>query len=261
MYKPNPNCYGAMFAIPAIAADQYLAEASGDDLKVLLCIFRDPSGGISIDNLSAALNLSADKVLASLDFWVSRGVLLFTDEQGNTKFVPRAQRAAAPEMPAQKPVSPLPAAKPAVVHTLPTPEIPKPTMEQIAARLAEDDTVKSLFLEAQHILGRTFGLDVQSTLLTLYDTYGLQKEVILTLLQHLTEKGRNTRSSVRLVKFGHSTRSKRWTMQMNTSRMTLPQRSCSARLPRQSGSRPPARRPSRRNTSFPGRAWAFQPIC
>ena len=74
-------------------------------------------------------------MLASLDFWVSRGVLLFTDEQGNTKFVPRAQRATAPEMPAQKPASPLPAAKPAVVHTLPTPEIPKPTMEQIAARL------------------------------------------------------------------------------------------------------------------------------
>lgn len=196
MYKPNPNCYGAMFAIPAIAADQYLAEASGDDLKVLLCIFRDPSGGISIDNLSAALKLSADKVLASLDFWVSRGVLLFTDEQGNTKFVPRAQRATAPEMPAQKPASPLPAAKPAVVHTLPMPEIPKPTMEQIAARLAEDDTVKSLFLEAQRILGRTFGLDVQSTLLALYDTYGLQKEVILTLLQHLTEKGRGSTANI-----------------------------------------------------------------
>lgn len=194
MYKPNPNCYGAMFAIPAIAADQYLAEANADDLKVLLCIFRDPSGGISVDNLSAALQLSADKVLASLDFWVSRGVLLFTDERGNTKFVPRAQRTS-PETPAQKPASPAPAAKPAV-QTLPTPEIPKPSMEQIAARLAEDETVKSLFLEAQRILGRTFGLDVQSTLLTLYDTYGLQKEVILTLLQHLTEKGRGSTANI-----------------------------------------------------------------
>ncbi len=194
MYKPNPDCYGAMFAIPASVADQVLADASGDDLKILLCIFRNPGSPISVDSLSAALGLSADKTLASLDFWVSRGVLLFTDEQGNTKFVPRAQRTV-------RSPAPTPAAKPAV-QSLPTPEIPKPTMEQIAARLSEDETVKSLFNEAQRILGRTFGLDVQSTLLTLYDTYGLQKEVILTLLQHLTEKGRS--STANILKVGKS---------------------------------------------------------
>lgn len=76
------------------------------------------------------------------------------------------------------------------------PVLPKPTMEQIAARMQEDETVRSLMTQAQQILGRTIGLDMQTTLLTLFDTYGLQKEVILTLLQHLAEQGRASTANI-----------------------------------------------------------------
>lgn len=197
MYILSPDCYSAMFAVPASVADEYLTQASLEELKVLLWIFRNQSSGISVDALTGALSISADSVLCALDFWVSKGILQFQDERGNVRFIPKAQ--------AQKPVeekkvnSPAPAPvvpKKAPAAETEVPVLPKPTMEQIAARMQEDATVRSLMTQAQQILGRTIGLDMQTTLLTLFDTYGLQKEVILTLLQHLAEQGRASTANI-----------------------------------------------------------------
>lgn len=193
MYKLNPECYGAMFAIPASVTDTYLTEASGNSIKTLLKIFRNPSGVISVSEISEALSLTADEVLSALDYWVGKGILLFTDEGGNVKFVPKAKAASAHAQTQQ--ISPAPA----VSRTNRVSEaeiLPKPTMEQIAARIHEDETVRSLLTEAQSILGRTFGLDMQTTLLMLFDTYGLQKEVILTLIQHLADSGRGSTANI-----------------------------------------------------------------
>lgn len=197
MYILSPDCYSAMFAVPASVADEYLTQASLEELKVLLWIFRNQSSGISVDALTGALGISADNVLCALDFWVSKGILQFQDERGNVRFIPKAQT----QKPAEekKVNSPAPASvvsQKAPAAETEVPVLPKPTMEQIAARMQEDATVRSLMMQAQQILGRTIGLDMQTTLLTLFDTYGLQKEVILTLLQHLAEQGRASTANI-----------------------------------------------------------------
>lgn len=193
MYKCNPDCYSAMFAIPASVADTYLAEAPGNSVKALLLIFRNPSGAVSVSEISEKLGLSADAVLQSLDFWVQKGVLLFTDDAGNVKYVPKAAQAPKAQTAAEEKA--VPAAK-ETTFSPSTTDFPKPTMEQIAARIREDKTVRSLFAETQCILGRTIGLDMQTTLLTLFDTYGLQKEIILTLVQYLSEHGRGATANI-----------------------------------------------------------------
>jgi len=193
MYKPNPECYGAMFAVPASVADEYLAEASGNCLKALLLILRNPGKAVSVSAISERLGLTADDVLVCLDFWVQKGILLFTDDAGNVKYVPK-EKATAPLPP--KPVSKSTTTAMQNTGIPPVASLPKPTIEQIATRIQEDKTVRSLLSEAQSILGRTIGLDMQSTLLTLFDTYGLSKEVILTLVQHLTEHGRGATANV-----------------------------------------------------------------
>ena len=196
MYKCNPDCYGAMFAIPASVADTYLAEAPGDSVKALLLIFRNPSGAVCVSAISKALGLTADEVLHALDFWVQKGILLFTDDAGNIKYVPKAERKPQETgLAAEKSATAAPTEKKGSFPS-PAPEFPKPTMEQIAARMREDKTVRSLFSEVQSILGRTVGLDMQTTLLTLFDTYGLKKEVILTLVQHLAEHGRGATANI-----------------------------------------------------------------
>lgn len=198
MYKPNPICYSDLFAIPATIADTCLQDASGDSLKAILWIYRHPAESISLDALSKALSLSADAVLSALDFWVSKGILLFTDDAGNVKFIPKAQRAEhTPITPKiEKNTTSAVSSTSPKEKTMPTIVFSKPTMEQIAARMQEDSEVESLFTEAQCILGRTFGLDMQGTLLTFLDTYGLPKEVILTLLQHLSETGKNSTANI-----------------------------------------------------------------
>lgn len=196
MYKCNPDCYSAMFAVPASVADTYLAEAPENSLKALLWIFRNPSATVCVSAISETLGLSADEVLQALDFWVQKGILLFTDDAGNVKYVPKAERAPQ-ETKKVTEAKPLPApveSQPPL--PLGTTEFAKPTMEQITARMHEDATVRSLFTEAQSILGRTIGLDMQTTLLTLFDTYGLKKEVILTLVQHLSEHGRGATANI-----------------------------------------------------------------
>lgn len=192
MYKLNPECYGAMFAIPASITDTYLAEASGNSIKTLLKIFRNPSGVVSVSEISDALSLSADEVLTALDYWVRKGILLFTDESGNVKFVPKSASETTSKPNTEIADSPAPAVKTSAEPIV----LPKPTMEQIAVRIQEDETVRSLLTEAQSILGRTFGLDMQTTLLMLFDTYGLQKEVILTLIQHLADSGRGSTANI-----------------------------------------------------------------
>ncbi|MGN0572126.1 MAG: DnaD domain protein [Candidatus Fimenecus sp.] len=193
MYKCNPDCYSAMFALPASVADKYIAEASGDSIKALLLIFRNPSGAVCVSEISEKLGLTADEVLHALDYWVQKGILLFTDDAGNVKYVPKSERQP------QETAEPKPA-NPSVEKNIPLPtaaaEFPKPTMEQITARIQEDKTVRSLFSEVQSILGRTIGLDMQTTLLTLFDTYGLKKEVILTLVQYLSEHGRGATATI-----------------------------------------------------------------
>ena len=197
MYILSPDCYSAMFAVPASVADEYLTQASLEELKVLLWIFRNQSSGISVDALTGALGISADSVLCALDFWVSKGILQFQDERGNVRFIPKAQaQKPAEEKKVNSPAPALAVPKKAPAMETEVPVLPKPTMEQIAARMQEDATVRSLMTQAQQILGRTIGLDMQTTLLTLFDTYGLQKEVILTLLQHLAEQGRASTANI-----------------------------------------------------------------
>lgn len=196
MYKINPACYGAMFSLPASVADTYLAEASGNSIKALLVIFKNPNGAVSVSEISDRLHLSADEVLPALDFWVQKGILQFTDDAGNVKYVPKAaQSASAPSANPNAAPAPVPPSAP-FPAAAESDYIPKPTLEQIAARIKEDKTVRSLFSEVQSILGRTVGLDMQTTLLTLFDTYGLKKEVILTLVQYLTEHGRGATATI-----------------------------------------------------------------
>lgn len=194
MYKPNPNCYGDMFAVPADILNIGVEDASKESLLAILWIFRHPSETISLDALTKALSLSADAALSALDFWVSKGVLLFTDDSGHVKFVPKAQKNEE-SVHSTKQISVEKKQIPST-ESLPTITFAKPTMEQIAARMNEDSEVGALFTEAQCILGRTFGLDMQGTLLTFLDSYGLPKEVILTLLQHLVETGKSSNNNI-----------------------------------------------------------------
>lgn len=74
--------------------------------------------------------------------------------------------------------------------------IVKPTMEQVVARMNEDDEISYLCNEAQKMLGRTIGWDGQARLLMVRDYYGLPVDVILTMLSYLNSIGKTSSSEI-----------------------------------------------------------------
>lgn len=62
--------------------------------------------------------------------------------------------------------------------------------------MEESGDVLRLMSESQSILGRTIGFDMQSTLLMLYDTYGLSVEVIFMLLEFCVHQSRSSTAYV-----------------------------------------------------------------
>lgn len=73
-YSINPSVLGKMTAIPGSICD-YLFEASGDAIKVLLLIFG--SGELkSTNEIASSLNMSENQVNDCIRYWISKGVFL-----------------------------------------------------------------------------------------------------------------------------------------------------------------------------------------
>lgn len=182
MLTLNPKMYGSVFVMPTDIVDQYIKLASPAALKALLWILRNRTGDFSVAEIARHTGYSAADITDAVDYWLNEGVLCRDGSVPDSeKAVPAAAEAT---LPAEPPEKPAPAPK------LPEVKIARPTLEQLNARMAENDEITFLMQEAQSILGRTFGFDMQSTLLMFYDTYGLKLEVILTLLQFCVQQQR-----------------------------------------------------------------------
>lgn len=74
-YYLDAGCWGAVFAVPNAVADSCLKLASGSAVKVLLFMLRNNDRKISADEISNALNISADDVKDAFSFWEEMGIL------------------------------------------------------------------------------------------------------------------------------------------------------------------------------------------
>ncbi|MDR1630518.1 MAG: DnaD domain protein [Oscillospiraceae bacterium] len=175
MYQVNPASFGSVFVMPAEVVDKHLRLAGSVQLKVLLWFYRHAAACAEIDELVNFIGLPKADVFDALQYWVDCGLLIKQGEALLPQAVtpPPGTKEEAPEPAEEKKRESLP-------------EIPliKPTMRQVAARMGECAEVRSLFLEAQNILGRTIGFDAQSALLMLHDHYGLPAPVILMLCEY-----------------------------------------------------------------------------
>ena len=185
MFNVNPALYGSVFAVPSVLTDKYLKLASPAAIKVLLLILRNPGEDFTVDELSKRIGYCKADTLDAVEYWVSENVLV----KNGTAFTSETV----------EPVKPEPMAScVAVPEKRPLPEIKiaKPTLEQISKRMEESADVLRLMSESQSILGRTIGFDMQSTLLMLYDTYGLSVEVIFMLLEFCVHQSRSSTAYV-----------------------------------------------------------------
>lgn len=157
MFKIDPKVYSSMFSMPTEIADKALKFASGEQLKVIICVFRNPN--ITAEEISQKTNLSLATVRECVEYWEGEGVLtpekqektLKTENQGELK------------------------TEKAVV--LPDIRFTNPTQAEIEKIIKKNGSMKRLFNEAQEILGKTLGYTMQCILYSVVNFYGITPDV------------------------------------------------------------------------------------
>lgn len=158
MYSVDVKLFASSFSVPAKIADEMLKQCSGDQLKVLLCILRNPE--IEAQNIAEKTGLLTETVLECADYWVDAGIVLTDEAEINSLTSEKDNE----EMTA-------PVTAPKIVPLL------KPTRQEIETALQKSRSLRNLFNEAQEILGEAYGYAVQSVLYNVVFYYGLPQDV------------------------------------------------------------------------------------
>lgn len=162
MFKIAPKVYSSMFSLPTEIADKGLKFASGEQLKVIIAIFRNPE--TNEEEISKVTNLSLSTVKECVEYWVDSGILQTEKAEATVKTENQTN-------PVEKIKVPLPE-----IH------FTNPTQDEIEKVLKKNGSMKRLFNEAQQILGRTFGFAMQSTIYSVVYRYGIKPDVANCLL-------------------------------------------------------------------------------
>ncbi len=162
MFEISPKVYSSMFSLPTEIADKGLKFASGEQLKVIICIFRNPQ--ITAEEITKITNLSLGTVNECVEYWTENGILKASQPERVVKTEKQLQTT-------EK--APLP---------LPEVQFTNPTQEEIEKILRKNGSMKRLFNEAQEILGRTLGYSMQCTIYSVVNRYGITPDVANCLL-------------------------------------------------------------------------------
>ena len=196
MYYFKPSAYAAVTAVPSEIIKRKLKTSSGNQLKVLLAACFIAAEGIDADKIALLTGLKKSEAEDCLEYWADEELFIVRSGQAeiNDAEIPAKTKNKGTEKgekeSADNKIKALSDPGADIAGVL-QPE--KPTREVIAKRLAESKEICNLFNTVQSILGRTIGLNDQSSILLLHDYYGLKSEIILVLFEHarITGKANN----------------------------------------------------------------------
>lgn len=162
MFKVSPKVYSSMFSLPTEIADKGLKFASGEQLKVIIVIFRNPE--ITTEEITKITNLSLGTVKECIEYWTDNGILQSEETKAPVKTEKQIVNAEKVKMP------------------LPEIQFTNPNQAEIEKILKKNGAMKRLFNEAQEILGRTLGYSMQCTIYSVVYRYGITPDVANCLL-------------------------------------------------------------------------------
>lgn len=163
MFKIDPKVYSSMFSMPTEIADRGLKFASGEQLKVIICIFRNPD--VTTEEISKKTGLSLASVKEGIEYWQNEGVLTPETQEKTVKTENQGE---------------LKSAEKTVV--LPDIRFTNPTQAEIEKIIKKNGSMKRLFNEAQEILGKTLGYTMQCTIYSVVNFYGITPDVVNYML-------------------------------------------------------------------------------
>lgn len=166
-YHISSNALWSAFPVPSAVVDKHIKMAGALQLRVLLCVFRNPAEEINAEKIAKTLSAPVSEVADALVFWAECGVL--ATEEGETVAVP------------QPVVAPKKAVRAATV---------KPTREEVARRGMESPEITFLLREAEAKFGRALRQTESSTLVWLCDDEGMSIAVLLMLVEFAISDGK-----------------------------------------------------------------------
>lgn len=181
-YTINLGQWNGIFAVPTSVVDNHIKLASEAHLKVLLYLLRHSGKEVFDDELSKALNISAEEAANAVSFWIERDLLTSTD----TALTPSAIRADA--LSAAVDIAPKPSEPQKKPHTVIS-RAQRPDPSYVASRLKEDTNLAGLMEHAQSEMKKPLSPGDMSTLVMLYDSYGMPCDVIAMLITYLSSSG------------------------------------------------------------------------
>ena len=164
MFKISPKVYSSMFSLPTEIADKGLKFASGEQLKFIISVFRNPEA--TIEEIAKNTNISLDTVKECVEYWADNGIL---ENEVSSEIIKTENQNR--EIDAKKIKVPIPE-----IH------FTNPNQAEIERILQENGAMKRLFLEAQEILGKTLGYSMQCTIYSVVNRYGITPDVANCLL-------------------------------------------------------------------------------
>lgn len=175
-----------IFALPCAVADFYLSEASADDLRVLLYVYRRSGGSIESGELCRAASVSAAQAEKSISFWESKGLFKFSRDPGISAANPDE---AADETKAGLPDAGEPEASVKVSSRKTVASPAQYSSEEVAQKLSGSDELRFLLDATSRLLGRPLSHGECSTLIYLCEDAGLPADVIMMLAEYCVSSG------------------------------------------------------------------------
>lgn len=153
-YKLSKGSWKRSFSVPCYLFDNYLTNADGNSLKVILCFYAIDEEAISTAVISKLTGLNDEQVCAAVNYWERQGVIT---RSGNEE--------------------------PAVSKDIKAVNIAnhKINLSEYAKTHAQ---FKQLVSEAEFTLGRTLKEYEKETLVILTDYYGYTAPSVILILEH-----------------------------------------------------------------------------
>lgn len=186
--KINFGVWNDIFAVPSSIVDNYIKTASGDYLKLLLCILRNGGNDLSPAELSSLSGLSEELVEDGIDFWKQRQVI-FSDENEislSQEMLPANKREVVATTTAQRSVKKIE-------------QSPNFLPKEIAGAVNDSENVRYLFSRVEQLYGRALKHIEQNTVMSIIEYNGLPVEVALILIEYCCSVGKNTPAYMKAV--------------------------------------------------------------
>lgn len=182
-FKANSGAWGTMFGVPCVVADNFLKLATGGQIKVLLYLLRCSGHDCTAEEISANTGVSVQEVTDAVLFWQQVNVL--TPQQVSSSLSVPVQPVLITETINAQPITESKTEDNQPEQTKVRPEPYKRTWSctEISQMKEESADIAELFEVAESHLG-ILNHSRLNSLIYMYDSLGLKKEVIITLISY-----------------------------------------------------------------------------